>query len=183
MITKYKTHILKKDHRYYKLIPDYFSLFIWFRTKKITKYFNFSDGCDYNLNSDDQFDINKLFGVTFNIFPKIKDGKLLEPHHINSTRFGWRYLNNCIEIIPYEYKNEIRYMWTPIANLKINKWYKFEMIINKTTVEYNIYDVEANKKIGNYISQSTKTKLFGHYLGFYFGGNRTAPTDMYILEK
>ena len=67
----YKVNLIKKGKRRPKLIPDFISLFFFFGKKTITKYFNFTDGCDYNLGDEDQYDINKLFGFTFNTLPSI----------------------------------------------------------------------------------------------------------------
>ena len=56
----------------------------------------FHDNCLYDLNSEDQADINKLFGIT-SLFI-----------HKNSARFGWRAEGDKIRIFAYYYRNGIR---------------------------------------------------------------------------
>ena len=173
-------HILKKNRRRYKLLPSFLSIFFYKERTIFVKKFKFSNGCNYTLDNGDQLDVNKLFGFTFNTLPDIKKRKA--PHHITSYRFGWRYVNNNIEILSYEYKNYIRQKWYSIANIEIDKWYTFILIISDNNVEYSIYD-DTNNKIGKFISSIDKVSLFGHKLGFYFGGNQVSPNNMIIYEK
>lgn len=175
----YKINLIKKGKRRPKLIPDFVSLFFFFGKKTITKYYNFATGCDYNLGDVDQYDINKLFGFTFNTLPSITN--MLAPFHINSCRLGWRFINNKMEILPYEYINSERIMRSPIAELDLNKWYEFEIVIDKTNVTYNIYDGDV--VLVSYNTHIEKVSFFGHYMGLYFGGNEVAPNDIYIFER
>lgn len=133
--------------------------------------FKFSNSCMYDLEDEDQLDVNKLFGFSIG-------------HHHNgsSFRFGWRALldKKLIEIIAYEYHNGVRQGIKSICELNLNKWYNFKLTYNpqeQTTtyiVEENmvIIDVNLNKKSG-----------WGYTLGLYFGGNRRAPQDIVIFRK
>jgi hypothetical protein len=44
--------------------------------------------CTYNLGDVDQYDINKLIGLSYGY------------HHINSIRLGWNYNNILHQILP-----------------------------------------------------------------------------------
>jgi hypothetical protein len=74
---------------------------VFFRPKlhffknEICKRVKFDKSAQYQLNNVDQFDINKLFGISYGF------------HHKNSARFGWRWSTRMekIEILAYVYRD------------------------------------------------------------------------------
>lgn len=146
-----------------------------FNKKSIKFNISFSDDCIYNLESSDQFDINKLFGLSYGL------------HHKNSARFGWRWNleKKKFEILAYVYRDGKR----------INEWEEDILIAEIKPVL--IYEMEIIKDNENYIFTVTTTNRkniykktikcgnecndFGYHLFPYFGGNQKAPHNMLIL--
>lgn len=124
----------------------------------------FTDSCRYDLDSSDQLDINKLFGIGY--FPS---------HHDNSARFGWRYdlEKQQMEILAYWYINTIRQN-ASMGFVNINDSHNYSMYI--TTNEHVL-------KIDDDITYTIQlpSRKYGYKLRPYFGGNRTAPNTMKIL--
>jgi len=139
----------------------------------------FTDSCMFNLHDEDQWDVNKLFGFS------------IGNHHSGSSfRFGWRPIlkNNTIEIVAYEYHDGIRQKTMPIAEVKLNKWYQYQIgyfpRLNRT--HYVINDSEiingTNYQFSNDFTLKKKSGL-GYTLGVYFGGNEKAPQNIVICKK
>jgi hypothetical protein len=139
----------------------------------LTKHFKFTDSSIYLFHDEDQHDVNKLFGFSIGL------------HHDNSIRFGWRPNKDLsrMEIVGYEYRDKIRIPTIPICEVKLNKWYKYELIYhNKTNeIEYSVID---NDKVYNFKHQlKMKNKYnWGYKLDLYFGGNKKAPHDIIIYK-
>ena len=141
----------------------------------------FTESCRYRFGTDDDADVNKLFGISFITFGSfwfvIKNlfkGKVKALHHYNSVRFGWRYdaLSNRFEVLYYVYQNGERlfnHMISRSANQPLN------MRLNKVDVGHWSFFYE-------YGFDMPKTWLC-YELHPYFGGNRTAPHDMEIKMK
>lgn len=139
----------------------------------IKKCFTFTDSCKYNLGDEDQLDWNKLFGVSFGIFGI----------HRNSARFVWRYdpTSTKIEIGAYWYINGYR-SWYNLTAIDLNKKYNFKICIFDESVVFTVLDDYA--AIGKYILCIDKkiTDKNRYKCGIYFGGNRTAPQRIEIVE-
>lgn len=148
-----------------------------YNKRELTYDVMFDDTCRYTLNKTDQFDINKLFGLSYGF------------HHHNSVRFGWRNLNatsNKIEILAYCYVNGTR-LRERGTNLYLglvttNKYYTFSI---KTT--NNSYTLSVSNNNGTVTTKDithNNTYKWGYQLYPYFGGNCPAPHNMNIfLEK
>lgn len=129
----------------------------------------FNDSCRYNLNNEDQLDVNKLIGIGY-----------LPSHHQKSCRFGWRYNvdKDKMEILAYWYNNGKR---------------DFEHLCWVNIGETVTYLVKSTKDRHYLIVKTqsgvfTKILDFGHsFIGYklkpYFGGNQKAPQDILILEE
>lgn len=130
---------------------------------------NFSFDCNYNLGNEDQYDINKLCGVSTGWH-----------HHKDSIRFGWTSdpkNKNIINIFAYQYVEGKRHdEW--ICDVQVCEEVYFSISIYATkdlsfaimTVNDESLYLNINKK-----PWSWKYKLFP-----YFGGNQVAPHNMYI---
>jgi len=95
------------------------SFFVPFINKCMMSYsVVFTNSCEYDLVNNDQYDINKIFGLSFGL------------HHKNSARFGWRWNTEKkkIEILAYVYVNGKR----------VNEWDQDIIIAD---------DIELNTKI------------------------------------
>jgi hypothetical protein len=164
-----KTYTIKKGkHR-----CCFFKLALHLFKRKISHYVYFDNTAEYNLESNDQYDINKLFGISYGF------------HHKNSARFGWRWdlKKEKIEILAYVYKNGKRVNeWDEDLHIGFVEPYHrhrytitkkggyYEFLVEDETLE-NIY----TKKI-----KHGKCKFWGYLLFPYFGGNKKAPHDIMI---
>jgi hypothetical protein len=147
----------------------------WVSKNKLTTAdadFYFTESCLYDLKDEDQHDVNKLFGFSIGY------------HHKTSFRFGWRPIleTRQIEIVAYEYHDNLRQATIPIGKIEINKWYRFVMgffpLIQKTVYSINGTNLGATNSV------NIKKKYgLGYTLGFYFGGNETAPQDIIVFKK
>ena len=131
----------------------------------------FTKSCRYNLQNEDQLDVNKLFGIGY--FPS---------HHKNSVRFGWRYDLNKekIEILSYYYKDKKR-SFDHLCFVDIGDLYSFSLTITDKYHEL----IVASKYPTNYpeyykVEIPVIPKSIGYLLRPYFGGNQKAPQDITI---
>lgn len=126
----------------------------------------FDESCLYSINTEDRFDINKLFGFSsgFN-------------HHKNSARIGWNSYNNKIHLHAYCYINGVRTIKF-IRAIRVYEEYKM-MICDRN--DHYLFTVITTD---NWITQIkiSKTGKFkkGYKLWPYFGGNLKAPWNMLI---
>lgn len=158
--------IIKKDTH----SPIRFPKFIFGKTNLGYKI-KFTESCRYNIGTEDQLDINKLYGIGY--FPN---------HHINSVRFGWRYVADydAIQIMAYWYVNKER-KWDHICFITLEKEYTYLLTISDVH-KLEVYD--ESSIVGNYEIKDVKQKNCGYLLGAYFGGNQKAPHDIKIeMEK
>lgn len=127
----------------------------------------------YNHGDIDQYDINKLFGLSYGY------------HHKNSVRFGWRCNDKStpkIEILAYcyingnridEYEEDIH-----IAMVDLNQYYTYRIDVSKN--DYTLSIFKSEQIIGQKSIQHGDLPLYGYQLYPYFGGNRKAPHDVNI---
>ncbi len=111
-----------------------------------------------------QLDINKLYG-----FSDCND-----QHQENSARFGWRWLNNSIEIHAYVYNNGVRstqYM----KSVNIDETHQYSIKIDGDSY---IFTIDGEIVVMNRTNNCT-TGLY-YKLFPYFGGDEVAPHDISI---
>lgn len=151
-----------------------FFTWFWWNKKKLTRLVMFTDSCRYDLQSDDQLDTNKLFGV----------GYFHGFHHVDSARFGWRYNKdiNLIEILAYCYVNKERII-KPICACEIGKEYELKLHTGDKLYSFSIWDHEEEKYLGYVSVRYMHSKKFQYGLLPYFGGSRRAPHSMKIQLK
>lgn len=121
------------------------------------------------VTSNNQSDINKLMG-----FSDCNDN-----HQVNSARFGWRWYNSQLEILPYVYNNSKRLDEPVIFISELHEW-------NKYRIEFinNAYIFTVNDNIQHITSRTQRCAKGLYYkLWPYFGGTEQAPHDIDILIK
>lgn len=142
--------------------------------RHLTRKVMFDKTSSYYFGDIDQYDINKLFGVSFG------------HHHTNSARFGWRSLSphtTSIEILAYCYVDGVRKIEDDnaisICVVDIDKPYTYDLTINKTNYNFMVYN-HFNTPIGDVTIPHNSLPNYGYYLYPYFGGNRKAIRDIKI---
>lgn len=141
---------------------------LYVNKSSLSKNIIFTDSCKYDLKSDDQYDINKLFGIGY--FPW---------HHYNSVRFGWSYdiPNNSISIYAYWYHNKVRHSEL-MGRVELNELYFYLIQIRDNRHELVVLNRSLDIIMEYVVDVPPQT--VGYYLKPYFGGNRTAPHNMII---
>lgn len=137
-------------------------------TKKELKFIvKFDSSAIYtSLEPENQWASNKILG-----FSDCNTG-----HQENSARFGWRWLNNSLEILAYCYVDSQRTM-EYLTTIEINKEYEGSLKITEENYLFFINGASASLKRG--CSQSPVK----YYLYPFFGGQETAPHDIRIKIK
>jgi hypothetical protein len=146
----------------------------WWRRPTFSWTVTFDESTRYDLQNDDQYDINKLVGVGY-----------LPGHHTDSARFGWRYLKGrkCIDLQAYCYISGVR-MGEHIAFVEIGKTYRLQLHVAKLAYVFDVYDVTGGISIGGCAIQHYHDKCLQYRLGVFFGGSSPSPHEILIqLDK
>jgi hypothetical protein len=142
-----------------------------FYKTKLKAEIKFDKSCLYDLNNQDQLDINKLFGFSKG------------HHHWNSYRFGWRCVENKIELLAYIYVNGKRINeWEQdihLTFLDVDKTYKLSLKSSHNKCYFKVLDEFDQLVIIREYPVLSRFKL-GYILNPYFGGTSKAPHDMEI---
>ena len=117
-------------------------------------------------DSLNQYDINKLIGLS----------DCGDNHRENSIRFGWRWLNDSLEIHWFKHENG-GFMFDKMCTIELNKSYIYEL--NITNWDYNLKVNNVCVWVGRNCVKNKKR----YFLYPYFGGNETAPHDISIEIK
>ncbi|MFZ9661134.1 MAG: hypothetical protein ACO29O_04580, partial [Chitinophagaceae bacterium] len=113
-----------------------------------------------------QYDINKLWGFSEGL-----------NHQYNSARIGWAWVNNAMRLYGYTYSKGVRYS-AEICSIPLNTEIACSIKLNGST-----YLITANGVSVTLPRGSTTTKASGYQLYPYFGGDETAPHDIFIYLK
>jgi hypothetical protein len=148
---------------------------IHFGITKLKFKFKFSKECLYPINDADDYDINKLYGLSHGL------------HHRNSIRLGWASSASQvgrIDLFRYIYNKGARIPdYTPIATIDVEKWYEGVENISKLfkTASFAIREHGSGLSICTASTgyECPKFKL-GYYLKPFFGGDHVSPHDMNI---
>lgn len=152
---------------------------MYFGRKEFIWKVKFNSSAIYDVGSD-QDDINKLFGIRFNLFD----------NHKNSARYGWRWNkeNEQLQLMPYCYDNGVRLNTMsgeivvasiPIQKVVSEKEYSCGLKIYPKSYVFTVYD-ENLKSVGTATVAKTYVGKIGFRSGLYFGGNKTAPHKIKI---
>lgn len=164
---------------------------IHFGKKDMTWRVNFTESCLYPFDDPDDYDINKLVGISF-----LRMTKFAAPHHSDSIRFGWRCSENHpgkISIYPYWYNKGQRYWYNKShtgqqhAILDINREYVFRLQLMpehgrfRLTIYQGAYEWSNDHPLFSFETHFDFPKFkWGYMLFPYFGGDNTAPQDCKI---
>ena len=114
-----------------------------------------------------QYDVNKLYGLS----------DCGNDHTETSIRFGWRWLNDSLEILWFKHTNN-NFSFAKIKSIDFNEIVNFGIQFD---TDYYYMSVGAETvTISRPCNQSSNRKYF---LWPYFGGNETAPHDIKIKIK
>lgn len=149
---------------------------------------------------------NKLFGVSYNIFPFIDDNGRwdFDPHHMASARFGWKPSSispGKIQICAYNYVSVGNRIIEPMVLIDAERDYYFyiQQTIGKEIINVNmtiasdvskdwevspLIDMNGNKQVrvsynGTIVRPDRKSPFF-YGLGPYYGGEPKAPKTIKI---
>ena len=141
---------------------------VLFDAKSLKFIVHFDSSAIYvNDIKKDRRDINKLYGFSDNF----------SLHHRYSARFGWRWLNDSLQLTAYCYNNGMR-SFKEICNIQLNGF---------DTCSIKIYDNEylfsVNEKFISMPRSAHGKNAVGYKLFPYFGGNEVAPHDINIYIK
>jgi len=130
----------------------------------------FHDNAAYIINDEDQWDWNKLCGISLG-FNGI---------HKNSFRFGWRYnpQSEKIELSSYLYTNSNR-QFKKVDEIMLNELARLSVIIssnnNDITINMFINDSLCDNQVYKITSANDRDYIMAYQSGLYFGGNKPAP--------
>lgn len=138
-----------------------------FRKSKMEFKAAFNQTAIYTLeNKVDQEDTNKLFG-----FADCGD-----THTENSARFGWRWLNNRLEVMAFTHKNgQFYFKYISSATIDRLQQYSIEISPDRSKYIFNFNNETVEMDRG-----CTAETVKGYILQPYFGGNQFAPHDISI---
>lgn len=122
--------------------------------------------CKYHLGNENDFDVNKLWGITFGINPSA-----------NSIRFGWNCEDNDGTITIFAFTHTCGIMsFERLKKINVEEKHKYSIeIVDKHTAILYIDD----EKVGEY---EVNFSYFITINNPYFGGDETTPHDMIIIE-
>ena len=120
-----------------------------------------------NVNPENQLDINKLYGFADNN----------STHQMFSARFGWGWSNNALRLYGYVYNDGIR-ISKELGTVAIGAENTCSIKVNPKSYVFSL-----NGKVDSLPRTSTTVKATGYKLYPYFGGNETAPHNIYIWIK
>lgn len=125
----------------------------------------FTQSCLYRFDDEDQYDVNKLFGISddFN-------------HAENSARFGWRCKGNQIEIMVYV-KSGGQMVTFPLGCVDPDVSHDYSISIEDETYKFT-FDGEVVS-----VPRTSRYNFIRYHLFPYFGGNKPAPHAVEIKIK
>jgi hypothetical protein len=121
-----------------------------------------------NVNPENQYDINKLYGFS--------DNNSLS-HQQFSARFGWRWSDNALRLFGYVYNNGVRDS-KELGTVAIGAENSCSIKVNPTSYVFTL-----NGKVDSLPRTSTTPTATGYKLYPYFGGDEPAPHTIYIWIK
>lgn len=160
-------YFLGKNKHYCKR-PLYTYFFPFFSRPTMSYVVSFDTSCLYNLHTEDNLDINKLFGFSEGL------------HHKSSARFGWNVIAGRIHLYNYCYVEGIR-VYNFICFVEPNVDYK--LTIRRSATKYTFLVNTKGREIKRKDVERIQQHKWGYKLWPYFGGNCKAPHDMLIQMK
>jgi hypothetical protein len=162
---------IKKGNRYcnnflYCLFKSYYR----YKTK-ITYDVIFTDSCIYNLRSENNLEINELFGLSFGY------------HKNNSASFGWNCVNGNISLFSSCYSDSKR-NYQFITTVVLNKQYKLSIRLVPDSYMFIVIPLDPKKVIKyNRLKRDNFIVKWGYRLWPHFGKSCAAIHDIIIKMK
>ncbi len=120
-----------------------------------------------SLKPENQTDINKLFGFSDNN----------AAHHQYSARFGWRWSDNALRLFAYTYNKGIR-SFKELGIIKLEIENDCSIAVSGETYIFSLNGIKTTM-----LRASTTIEAEGYRLYPYFGGDESAPHDIFIWIK
>ncbi len=138
--------------------------FLQSKTLRFTAVFD--ESAVYTSDTEEnQHDVNKLLGFA----------DCNSHHHKHSARFGWRWLEDQLEILAYSYVNGERII-KPVGFVGINESNDYRITLTKDEYEFQLGSFPVVT-----VDRESDCEKGAYYMLFpYFGGNETAPHDITI---
>lgn len=135
-----------------------------FEGKGINLNVKFDSSAIYsNTDAANQADINKLVGFT--------EGT---DNHVNSARIGWGWSNEALRLYAYSYAGGVR------SSKEISVVAIGEPISISVSIVPNEYVFKVNQQLVKLPRVANSTSTTGYWQYPYFGGDETAPHDIFI---
>ncbi len=131
----------------------------------------FDSNCLYDLLDSDNWDANKLYGVSTSY-----------NHMIQSARIGWRCVNNeTIEVLTFVHDEHKFQTPEVLGTVSPDEWFTCKILVKDKSFVFSF----TKDKTTNIILVPKKSKgwSFKYKLYPYFGGNETAPHNMSLYIK
>lgn len=162
--------------------------------KHNVKFMSFSARLDqsnvFDLNNSDDQDVNKLFGLSFGLFPSFlpfpsltgKGKYIIAPaHHVNSYRIGWNYLKgtNQFRLYHYWYNKGVRH-FKYLCEVAVGKEFTINLSFHRgdNLIWCDLYIGKTKMVSEGVVFNFKDVSKFSYKLFPYFGGNNPAPHDM-----
>ncbi|MGB3464883.1 MAG: hypothetical protein WBA74_06430 [Cyclobacteriaceae bacterium] len=131
---------------------------------KFTAVFDHSAVYESRLK-ENQHDVNKLLGFS----------DCNAHHHDDSARFGWRWLNDQLEILAYVYVNGTRIV-EPVGTVPLNEPSTYNLKMTESSYVFTL-----NEEPAVVIDRENDCDKGLYYMLLpYFGGDERAPHDILI---
>lgn len=127
----------------------------------------FDESAKYtSQEANNQYDVNKLYGLS----------DCGTRHSKNSIRFGWRWLNDNLEILWYK-REDGDFSFGNITTVDLNTSYQYSITFTEESYILRVDGVEA------VVDRKCSETYRKYYLYPYFGGDEEAPHDIIIKIK
>lgn len=131
----------------------------------------FDSSCLYDLGDIDNWDTNKLFGVSTSY-----------NHMIQSARFGWRCVDKeNIEVMAFVHDEHFFLEPMVLGSVKPNELFEGKIVVKD--LSFTFLFNKGNKPNVVLIPKKTKGWDFKYKLFPFFGGNEKAPHNMKLWIK
>lgn len=139
--------------------------------KKVKVRAKFTASCLYDLKTNDNYDINKLFGFSTTYY-----------HHNQSARIGWRCVDGeTIQIVTYTYNHGERMAASVLATVKPEETFECSIEDIESAYVYVFYGKGYSHTVR--VPKQPDKVWFKYLLWPYFGGNIPAPHDMVLYME
>lgn len=156
---------VKKDKHDFK--PD--KLKVFWKPKNLHFNVTFNEGCDYIIEGEDQYDWNKLTGVTYSINPSKK-----------TAMIGWRFNPTIqkIELCAYYHINGGRQFSEPLLECKLGELVVGDIQITKDKYKVTLMNTHDQKTGRHSIDHKGNPRCISRMINPWFGGTSKAPNEM-----